>query len=219
LFTGIIEGLGTVKSISKVKSKNKVPGADIQLSIYLGKLKNGLKIGNSVSIDGVCLTITRLHKGSADFQLVDETVKRSCLGLIKPGDKVNIERSLRLGDRLEGHIVLGHVDTTGIIEQIINSSGETKMWIKINDQEIFHSIVPKGPLAVDGISLTVVDVKDQKISVALIPHTLSNTTLGLKSRGDRVNIEIDVIGRYVTYQKRSLNSNFSKLYNEFLQGK
>lgn len=219
MFTGIIEGVGTVKSISKVKSKNKEPGADIQLSIYLGRLKKGLKIGNSVSIDGVCLTITRLHKGSADFQLVDETVERSCLGLIKPGDKVNIERSLRLGDRLEGHIVLGHVDTTGIIEQIINSSGETKMWIKINDQEIFHSIVPKGPLAVDGISLTVVNVKDQKISVALIPHTLSNTTLGLKSRGDRVNIEIDVIGRYVTYQKCSLNSNFSKLYNEFLQGK
>lgn len=219
MFTGIIEGVGTVKSISKVKSKNKEPGADIQLSIYLGRLKKGLKIGNSVSIDGVCLTITRLHKGSADFQLVDETVERSCLGLIKPGDKVNIERSLRLGDRLEGHIVLGHVDTTGIIEQIINSSGETKMWIKINDQEIFHSIVPKGPLAVDGISLTVVNVKDQKISVALIPHTLSNTTLGLKSRGDRVNIEIDVIGRYVTYQKHSLNSNFSKLYNEFLQGK
>ncbi|MBV9175630.1 MAG: riboflavin synthase [Nitrososphaeraceae archaeon] len=219
MFTGIIEGVGTVKSISKVKSKNKVPGADIQLSIYLGGLKKGLKIGNSVSIDGVCLTITRLHKGSADFQLVDETVKRSCLGLIKPGDKVNIERSLRLGDRLEGHIVLGHVDTTGIIEQIINSPGETKMWIKINDQEIFHSIVPKGPLAVDGISLTVVDAKDQKISVALIPHTLSNTTLGLKSRGDRVNIEIDVIGRYVTYQKHSLNSNFSKLYNEFMQGK
>ena len=219
MFTGIIEGVGTVKSISKVKSKNKEPGADIQLSIYLGRLKKGLKIGNSVSIDGVCLTITRLHKGSADFQLVDETVERSCFGLIKPGDKVNIERSLRLGDRLEGHIVLGHVDTTGIIEQIINSSGETKMWIKINDQEIFHSIVPKGPLAVDGISLTVVNVKDQKISVALIPHTLSNTTLGLKSRGDRVNIEIDVIGRYVTYQKCSLNSNFSKLYNEFLQGK
>lgn len=219
MFTGIIEGVGTVKSISKVKSKNKEPGADIQLSIYLGRLKKGLKIGNSVSIDGVCLTITRLHKGSADFQLVDETVERSCLGLIKPGDKVNIERSLRLGDRLEGHIVLGHVDTTGIIEQIINSSGETKMWIKINDQEIFHSIVPKGPLAVDGISLTVVNVKDQKISVALIPHTLSNTTLGLKSRGDRVNIEIDVIGRYVTYQKHSLNSNFSKLYNEFLQSK
>ncbi|HEY6882921.1 MAG TPA: riboflavin synthase [Nitrososphaeraceae archaeon] len=219
MFTGIIEGVGIVKSISKVKNKNKVPGADTQLSIYVGRLKKGLKIGNSVSINGVCLTITKLHKGSADFQLVDETVKRSCLGSIKQGDKVNIERSLRLGDRLEGHIVLGHVDTTGIIEQIINSSGETKMWIKINDQEIFHSIVPKGSLAVDGVSLTLVEVKDQKISIALIPHTLANTTLGLKSRGDRVNIEIDIIGRYVTYQKHSLNSNFSKLYNEFLQGK
>jgi len=198
LFTGIIEGLGTVKSVSKLKPKNKVAGADTKMSIRLGQLRKGLKIGNSVSINGACLTIVRLHKGIADFELVDETVKRSCMGLIKPGDKVNIERSLRLGDRLEGHIILGHVDTTGTIEEISTSSTGTKIWIKINDVGVFPSIVPKGSIAVDGISLTLIEVKDQRVSIALIPYTLANTTLGLKSRGDSVNIEIDLIGRYVT---------------------
>jgi len=198
LFTGIIEGLGTVKSVSKLKRKNKVVGADTKMSIHLGQLRKGLKIGNSVSINGACLTIVRLHKGIADFELVDETVKRSCMGLIKPGDKVNIERSLRLGDRLEGHIILGHVDTTGTIEEISTSSTGTKIWIKINDVGVFPSIVPKGSIAVDGISLTLIEVKDQRVSIALIPYTLANTTLGLKSRGDSVNIEIDIIGRYVT---------------------
>lgn len=198
MFTGIIEGLGTVKSVSKLKRKNKVAGADTKMSIYLGQLRKGLKIGNSVSINGACLTIVRLHKGIADFELVDETVKRSCMGLIKPGDKVNIERSLRLGDRLEGHIILGHVDTTGTIEEISTSYTGTKIWIKINDVSVFPSIVPKGSIAVDGISLTLIEVKNQRVSIALIPYTLDNTTLGLKSRGDSVNIEIDLIGRYVT---------------------
>jgi len=197
LFTGIIEGLGTVKSVSKLKRKNKVAGADTKMSIYLGQLRKGLKIGNSVSINGACLTIVRLYKGIADFELVDETVKRSCMGLIKPGDKVNIERSLRLGDRLEGHIILGHVDTTGTIEEISTSYTGTKIWIKINDVSVFPSIVPKGSIAVDGISLTLIEVKNQRVSIALIPYTLDNTTLGLKSRGDSVNIEIDLIGRYV----------------------
>lgn len=198
MFTGIIEGLGTVKSVSKLKRKNKVAGADTKMSIHLGQLRKGLKIGNSVSINGACLTIVRLHKGIADFELVDETVKRSCMGLIKPGDKVNIERSLRLGDRLEGHIILGHVDTTGTIEEISTSYTGTKIWIKINDVSVFPSIVPKGSIAVDGISLTLIEVKNQRVSIALIPYTLANTTLGLKSRGDSVNIEIDLIGRYVT---------------------
>jgi len=198
LFTGIIEGLGTVKSVSKLKRKNKVAGADTKMSIHLGQLRKGLKIGNSVSINGACLTIVRLYKGIADFELVDETVKRSCMGLIKPGDKVNIERSLRLGDRLEGHIILGHVDTTGTIEEISTSYTGTKIWIKINDVSVFPSIVPKGSIAVDGISLTLIEVKNQRVSIALIPYTLANTTLGLKSRGDSVNIEIDLIGRYVT---------------------
>ncbi|MGC2428158.1 MAG: riboflavin synthase [Nitrososphaeraceae archaeon] len=196
MFTGIIEGIGEVKSASKFKDKNKA--ASMRLSIYLGKIYKGLKVGNSVSINGTCLTITKLCKRrTADFEIVGETIKRTCLGLVRPGDKVNIERSLRVGERLEGHIVLGHVDATGTIKEIITSTIETKIWIKIEKREVLRSIVSKGSIAIDGVSLTVVDIKDDKVSISLIPHTLANTTLGLKSNGDKVNVEIDIIGKYI----------------------
>jgi riboflavin synthase len=196
MFTGIIEGVGVVKSICKIKDTNK--RADTKLTISLGKISKGMKVGDSVSINGACLTITKISKGKADFEMVDETIKRTCLGLIKTGDKVNIERSLRLRDRLEGHIVLGHVDCTGIIDEIIKTQTGTQMWIKIEDRELSGSFVSKGSVAIDGISLTVVDAKDDRISIALIPHTLTTTTLGSKSKGNRVNIELDIISRYVS---------------------
>ncbi len=195
MFTGIVEGLAKVESISKVKSKNKK--ADIKITIRLGKLSKGLKVGNSVNISGACLTITKLYKGRADFEMIQETTKRTYFGNLRSGDLVNIERSLRLGDRLEGHLVLGHVDCTGIIEDIVRFPNETKIWINIEDPKILRSIVPKGSIAVDGISLTVVDVEENKISIALIPHTLAITTLGFKSKGDHVNIELDIITRYI----------------------
>ena len=195
MFTGIVEGLARVRSISKIKTKNKA--ADTKMSIYLGRLQKGLKIGDSVSVNGACLTITKLHKGCADFEIVDETMKRTSMCSLKTGEKVNIERSLRLNGRLEGHIVLGHVDGTGEIQSIITFQTETRLSITVQDSKLLCAIVPKGSLAIDGISLTVVDVKGDTISVVLIPHTLAITTLGLKSKGDRVNLEIDVIGRYV----------------------
>jgi riboflavin synthase len=195
MFTGIVEGLAEVKTISKVKDENKAVAT--KLRIYLGKFHRGLKAGDSVSVNGACLTVTRLYKGMADFDVVDETIKRTCLSLIRPGDKVNLERSLRLGNRLEGHIVLGHVDGIGIIEEIITYPKETKLWIRIEDRQLLSSIVPKGSIAIDGISLTPVEVKDDKISISLIPHTLAITTLGLKSKGDGVNIEVDILSKYV----------------------
>ena len=195
MFTGIVEGLARVRSISKIKAKNKA--ADTKMSIYLGRLQKGLKIGDSISVNGACLTITKLHKGCADFEIVDETMKRTSMRYLKPGEKVNIERSLRLNGRLEGHIVLGHVDGTGVIQSITTFQTETRLSITVQDRKLLCAIVPKGSLAIDGISLTVVDVKGDTISVVLIPHTLAITTLGLKSKGDRVNLEIDVIGRYV----------------------
>src|ERR1041385_931807 len=184
MFTGIIEGTGSVKSIFKIKSKKVHRRSDVKLTVNLGHLRKNLKVGNSVSIDGVCLTITGLYNNKADFDLVEETTSRTCLGSLNVGDVVNIERSLRLGDRLEGHLVLGHVDCTGIIEDITRFSKETKVWINIEDLKILQSIVPKGSIAVDGISLTVVDVEENKVSIALIPHTLAITTLGFKSKGD-----------------------------------
>lgn len=193
MFTGIIEGTATVKSVSKSRK-----GADTFLRIGLGKLSRGLKKGDSVCVSGACLTVTKLSRGDADFEMVAETTRRTSLGDLSPGDKVNIERSLRVGDRLEGHFVLGHVDGTGVVDEITRLQSETKIWIKL-DSALVESIVPKGSIAVDGVSLTLVDVDDDRVSISLIPHTLKATTLGQRSRGDRVNIEADILGKYVAH--------------------
>jgi riboflavin synthase len=191
MFTGIVKGIGMVTSISKSKS-----GAETAIRVRLGKLGRGLKRGDSVCINGACLTATKLSKGEAEFEMVAETIRRTNLGQIKAGEMVNIERSLRVGDRLEGHFVLGHVDGTGIIEDIQKMSSETIIQIKL-DKWLAKSLVPKGSIAVDGVSLTLVGVKGDRVSVSLIPHTLKMTTLGMKRRGDRVNIETDILGKYV----------------------
>lgn len=198
MFTGIIESLAEVKSISKIRSNNR--SADTKLCINMdGRLKSNLKVGDSLSINGVCLTATRISK-TVDFEIINETMNRTCLGLLKVGDRVNIERSLRLGGRLEGHLVLGHVDGTGIIKKIIKSPKESRFWIKIEDRKLISYIVPKGPIAIDGVSLTIIDFKNKykMISVGLIPHTLAITTLGVKSIGRKVNVETDIIGKYVS---------------------
>ncbi len=191
MFTGIVEGIGTVTSVSK--SKN---GAEIIIRVRLGKLGRGLKKGSSVSINGACLTATKLFRGEAEFEMVSETIRRTNLGQTKPGETVNIERSLKVGDRLEGHFVLGHVDGSGIIEDIQKMPSETTMWIRL-DKRLTRSLVPKGSIAIDGVSLTLVDVEGDRVSVSLIPHTLKTTTLGMKHRGDRVNIETDILAKYV----------------------
>jgi riboflavin synthase len=193
MFTGIIEGMARVNSISKIKN-----GADTLLRLHLGKLGRGLKTGDSVCVSGACLTVTKISKSDAEFQLVAETVRRTGLGSLKANDKVNIERSLKVGERLEGHFVLGHVDGTGVIKDIISSPKETTIWIKLRG-DLAKMAVPKGSVAVDGVSLTIVEVKGDMISISLIPHTLKVTTLGQKSKRDIVNIETDILGKYVTH--------------------
>jgi riboflavin synthase len=192
MFTGIVKGMAVVTSTSKSRS-----GAETIIRVRLGKLGRGLKKGDSVCINGACLTATKLSNGEAEFEMVSETIRRTNLGQTKPGEMVNIERSLRVGDRLEGHFVLGHVDGTGVIEDIQKMSSETTIWIEL-DKWLAKSLVPKGSIAVDGVSLTLVDVKGDRVSVSLIPHTLKVTTLGMRRRGDRVNIETDILGKYVT---------------------
>jgi riboflavin synthase len=196
MFTGIIEGTATVKSVSKVRN-----GADTLLRIRLGKLGRGLKTGDSVSVSGACLTVSKLSKGDAEFQMVAETVRRTSLGSLKPSDKVNIERSLKVGERLEGHFVLGHVDGTGTVDDIVEKPTETTIWIQLDDK-LAKSVVPKGSIAVDGVSLTLVDIDGEKVSISLIPHTLKMTTLGERSKGDMVNIETDILGKYVMHNLR-----------------
>ncbi|MDQ5863988.1 MAG: riboflavin synthase [Thermoproteota archaeon] len=191
MFTGIVTGMARVISTSKSRS-----GAETIIRVRLGKLGQGLKKGDSVCINGACLTATKLSKGEAEFEMVSETIRRTNLGQTRPGEMVNVERSLRIGDRLEGHFVLGHVDGIGIIEDIEKASTETTIWIKL-DKELIKSVVPKGSITVDGVSLTLVGVKDNRVSVSLIPHTLKVTTLGMKHIGDQVNIETDILGKYI----------------------
>jgi len=199
MFTGIIEGLGEVSSISRLnKGLGKFADMRLKLKIPL-KLLKGLKLGDSMNLNGTCLTVMNIKNHLVEFEMVRETTKKSCIGQVKKGDLVNIERSLRLGDRLGGHIVLGHTDGIGIIDLVKTKDGETKMWITSEDHSLMPYIAQKGSIAIDGISLTLTDVngKENRFSVSLIPFTMRNTTLGLKRRGDLVNLEIDVLSRYV----------------------
>ena len=191
MFTGIVKGIGMVTSVSKSKT-----GAEMIIRVRLGKFRRGLKKGDSVCINGACLTATKVSRAEAEFEMVSETIRRTNLGQTKPGEMVNVERSLRVGDRLEGHFVLGHVDGTGVIENIQKMSSETTIWVKL-DKWLTKSLAPKGSIAVDGVSLTLVGVEGDRVSISLIPHTLKMTTLGMKRRGDRVNIETDILGKYV----------------------
>ncbi|MEK6929072.1 MAG: riboflavin synthase [Thermoproteota archaeon] len=192
MFTGIIEGIGKIEKISK-NTKNR---SAIQMTVNLGKHAKGLKIGQSVALNGVCLTATKLSKSNCIFEMIEETTLKTDLGNLKPGDIVNIERSLKTGDRLEGHFVLGHVDGVGIIKKIQNKPKEVQVWFEI-PKKLSKYVVKKGSIAVDGISLTVVDVKNNLASVCLIPHTIEITNFKTKNVGDKLNIETDILGKYI----------------------
>ena len=192
MFTGIVEGLGKIVKFDK-KIKNR---SAAKMKISLGKLAKGLRIGDSVSINGVCLTAVNLAKNIAEFEMVGETIMKTNLGSLELGDKVNIERSLRVGDRLEGHFVLGHVDGVGIITKIEKQTNQIKIWMEL-PKELSRYVAQKGSVTIDGISLTVVDKLKNTFSVSIIPHTMKITNLALKKIGDTVNIETDVIGKYI----------------------
>lgn len=192
MFTGIVEGIGKVKKISKA-TKN---GSAIQMIVDLGKYGKGLKIGQSVALNGVCLTVTKLSKTGCTFEMIEETTKKTDLGNLKQGGIVNIERSLKAGDRLEGHFVLGHIDGVGIIKKIQKKPKEVQVWFEV-PKNLSKYVVKKGSIAMDGISLTVVDIKKNLASICLIPHTIEVTNFKTKTIGDKVNIETDILGKYI----------------------
>jgi len=192
MFTGIIEGIGTVLKIQK-NTKNR---SAYQMIIDLGKHSKGLKIGQSVALNGVCLSVTNISKNKCNFEMIDETIKKTDLGNLKVGGKVNIERSLKVGDRMEGHFVLGHVDGVGIIQRIEKKPKEVKLWLEV-PKKLTKYVVKKGSIALDGISLTVVDVNKNKASVCMIPHTMKVTNFNSKKVGDKINIETDILGKYI----------------------
>ena len=192
MFTGIIIGTGKVtKLVPKPKSRSA-----IQMTVDLGKYAKGLKIGQSVAINGVCLSATKISKNNCVFEMIDETTKKTDLGNVKAGSTVNIERSLKVGDRLEGHFVLGHIDGVATITKIEKKPKEVKFWFKI-PKKLTKYVVKKGSIALDGISLTVVDTKKDTTSVCLIPQTIKVTNFKSKKVGDRLNIETDILGKYI----------------------
>jgi riboflavin synthase len=210
MFTGIIEGPGKVLSLT-------VTGAAGRLRVELGAVAEGVRVGDSVSVDGACLTVARISGRVAEFDVSAETLRVSTLGSLAAGGEVNLERSLRVGDRLGGHFVLGHVDGVGRIERLQSEPGQVTLAVSA-PPEILSCLIPKGSIAVDGISLTLADLSPERFTVAVIPHTLDHTTLRKKSAGDRVNLELDVIGKYVARflsQRRAQSSG--RLTEGFLE--
>ena len=196
MFTGIVEGIGIIKKFEKKTNTRSAA----KMKVDLGNLAKRLKAGHSVAINGVCLTVTKISKGEAEFEMIGETIRKTDLGKLESGDKVNIERSLKVGDRMEGHFVLGHIDGTGKIINIEKLPKEIKLWIELTN-DLTKYVVKKGSIAIDGISLTLVDVIKNKISVCIIPHTMETTNLDSKKIGDKVNIETDILGKYATAKR------------------
>ena len=192
MFTGIITGTGKIKKIEK-NTKNR---SAIKVLVDLGKNSWGLMIGQSVALNGVCLSATKIAKNLCMFEMIDETMKKTDLGNLKVGSLINIERSLKVGERLEGHFVLGHVDGVAVITKIEQKPKEVKIWFKI-PKKLKKYVVQKGSIALDGISLTVVDAKNDLASVCIIPHTMKITNFKTKKIGDKLNIETDVLGKYI----------------------
>jgi len=192
MFTGLVEGQGIVRILKKESAGVRLtiaPDADC-FSV------SDLTIGESVSISGCCLTVVTIHDDAVDFEAGEETLAKTSLNGFKQGTRVNLERALAAGDRLGGHFVQGHVDGTAVVDEIVQHSEWIDMWFR-TPAELTELMVSKESVAVDGISLTLVNVHAERFSVALIPHTLDITTLGDRQPGATVNVEPDILGKYV----------------------
>ncbi|MDD5475497.1 MAG: riboflavin synthase [Syntrophales bacterium] len=189
MFTGIVESLGSVQAMTS-------RGADATMRIETIMDLNDINPGDSISVSGVCLTVTQFRPGVFTVDVSAETLSKTTLGSIKPGDRVNLEKALRMSSFLGGHLVLGHVDCVGVIRERIPRSGSIIFTFEI-DGRFERYIVEKGSVTVDGISLTVNGCEKNRFHVNIIPHTAEKTTLGFKKAGDRVNIETDILGKYV----------------------
>lgn len=209
MFTGIIEEIGEVKSTSSV-------GENRKLEIKAKKIVAGLQIGESININGACQTVIKVNPDSFMVEAVQETLKRSNLGLLKKGDRVNLERALKLSDRLGGHLVSGHIDCTAEIKSI-SSDGNSSTFEFTSSAEYSALLVEKGSIAIEGISLTVAELKKNSFTVAFIPFTLKMTTLGQKKAGDLVNLEFDLFGKYVKRIQEMKENAKSKITEEWLR--
>jgi riboflavin synthase len=192
MFTGLVQELGEVRAVTP-------DGPGVRLTIEAAVLPQGTAIGDSIAINGCCLTAVAVADKAFSFEAGAETLKRTNLGQLRPGERVNLESSLRLGDALGGHLVTGHIDGLGTLVVRDDDAVWCTMWFRAG-VALLRQMASKGSVAVDGISLTLVDVEADRFSVALIPHTLQATTLGSRRVGDAVNLETDVLAKYVERQ-------------------
>ena len=213
MFTGLVEEIGIVQSIVKTAKSAKIV-------IQASKVLDGVRLGDSISTNGVCLTVTEFHQNSFSVDVMAETMGRSNLHRLVSGDKVNLERALKVGDRLGGHIVSGHIDGMGTVASL--EKEDNSVWITVAaKKEILKYIIQKGSIAIDGISLTVAYVDEDIFKVSIIPHTKEVTTLLSKKVDEVVNLECDMFGKYIEKMliareqppvKNSLDMNFLSEY-------
>lgn len=211
MFTGIVEEMGKIVRVEKGAKSSR-------LTVSGDKIFSDLKLGDSVATNGVCLTVTSFSKGIFTADVMNETLKRSNLGELRQGSMVNLERAMIANGRFGGHIVSGHIDGTGVITKI--EQDDIAVWYTIRaDRKIMKYIIEKGSVAIDGISLTIAKVTDNDFSVSLIPHTAKETVLGYKKTGDTVNLENDVVGKYIEHFlsfKEEPETKSSGITKEFL---
>ena len=196
MFTGLVQSLATVKQVTP-------EGPGVRLTITDAEIAAKTSIGDSIAVSGCCLTVVAIDDNSFSFEAGPETLQKTTLGELSAGDQVNLETSLCLGDELGGHLVTGHIDVVGTVDERIDDEEWSTVWFNIPKSHS-HQLASKGSIAVEGVSLTLVDVEDTRFSVALIPHTLNVTTLGKRKPGDRVNLETDVLAKYVERQLEGL---------------
>ena len=209
MFTGIIEEIGTITEVYPKSS-------DVTIKINAETVMKDAKVGDSIAVDGPCLTVRELKADGFIADISEETLRRTTFRSCRVGSHVNLERSLRLGDRLGGHLVLGHVDEIATISGWRNEGTSAIMQVTVS-QNIKPYIAYKGSIAVDGVSLTISNITDNRFEVTLIPHTLQVTTFGEKQMGDAVNIEVDVMARYIETLIQSQESPDKTIDLEFLQ--
>lgn len=199
MFTGLVESLAEVRSLKQV-------GPGVRLIVADEDIASRIAIGGSVAVNGCCLTVVEIDGEQLGFDAGEETLSRTNLGKLQPGDRVNLETSLRLGDEVGGHLVTGHIDAVGQVAARNDDGDWCTMWFAA-PPALLRQMASKGSVAVDGVSLTLVDVTEEQFSVALIPHTLDVTTLGRRAVGDAVNLETDVLAKYVEKQLQGERAN------------
>ena len=209
MFTGLIEEIGFIDKITSQNSGG-------QLVIHAKIIQEGAKLGDSIAVNGVCLTVTNLTKTTFTADVMPETLKRSNLGSLQKGTPVHLERAMAANGRFGGHMVSGHIDGTGIISAKKQEGNAIRLFIQA-DAVLLRQIIEKGSIAIDGVSLTVISVDQEQFSVGIIPHTGTQTTLLDKKTGDKVNLETDIIAKYIQRFLENNNEKQKPLTLEFLR--